>query len=92
MSGELGEVEIKLTELVDEVFRTYPNQHDESGDVLLTKADIRDFLRNTMDVAGEGDAWDENEFEACYKEFDYDGSGTISKDEMMQFVKRFAAL
>ena len=92
MSGELGEVEIKLTELVDEVFRTYPNQHDENGDVLLTKADIRDFLRNTMDVAGEGDAWDENEFEACYKEFDYDGSGTISKDEMMQFIKRFAAL
>lgn len=28
MSGELGEVEIKLTELVDEVFRTYPKQLD----------------------------------------------------------------
>jgi Ca2+-binding EF-hand superfamily protein len=92
MSGELGEVEIKLTELVEEVFRTYPNQTDENGDVLLTKADIRDFLRNTMDVAGEGDAWDEKEFEECYKEFDYDGGGTISKDEMMQFIKRFAAL
>ncbi len=45
MSGELGEVEIKLNELVDEVFRTYPNETDESGDVLLTKEDIRDFLR-----------------------------------------------
>lgn len=92
MSGELGEVEIKLTELVDEVFRTYPNQIDEDGGAILSKADIRDFLRNTMDIAGEGDAWDENEFEACYKEFDYDGNGTISKDELMQFIKRFAAL
>lgn len=92
MSGELGEVEIKLNELVEEVFKTYPNQTDENGDVLLTKDNIRDFLRSTMDIAGEGDAWDEKEFETCYKEFDYDGNGTISKSELSQFIKRFAAL
>lgn len=79
MSGELGEVEIKLTSLVEEVFSSYKTQIDENGDVLLTKEDIRDFLRNTMEVAGEGDAWDDNEFESCYREFDYDGNGTISK-------------
>lgn len=92
MSGELGEVEIKLNDLVEEVFKTYPNETDDNGDVLLTKDNIRDFLRNTMDIAGEGDAWDEKEFEACYREFDYDGNGTISKSELTQFVKRFAAL
>ncbi len=92
MSGELGEVEIKLTELVDEVFREYPKQLDAEGEEVLTKEDIREFLRKTMEIAGEGDAWDEKEFEACYKEFDYDGNGTISKEELMQFVKRFAAL
>jgi len=32
-----------------------------------------------MEKANEGDAWDDNEFEACYREFDYDGNGTISK-------------
>lgn len=59
---------------------------------MLTKEHIKEFLRATMDVAGEADAWDDKEFEACYKEFDYDGNGTISKEELMQFVKRFAAL
>lgn len=37
MSGELGEVELKLTELVEEVFRTFPNETDENGDLLLKK-------------------------------------------------------
>lgn len=59
MSGELGEVEIKLNDLVEEVFKTYPNQPDETGEILLTKENIKEFLRNTMDIAGEGDAWDE---------------------------------
>lgn len=35
MSGELGEVEIKLTELVSEVFGTYPNEVDENGEKIL---------------------------------------------------------
>lgn len=45
-----------------------------------------------MGVAGEEDAWDEEEFDMCYREFDYDGNGTISEDELLQFIKRFAAL
>ena len=45
-----------------------------------------------MEKANEGDAWDDNEFESCYREFDYDGNGTISKQELTQFIKRFAAL
>jgi hypothetical protein len=32
-----------------------------------------------MQAAGEADAWDDNEFDTCYREFDYDGSGTITK-------------
>eukprot|EP00347_Sterkiella_histriomuscorum_P022495 403338278 len=92
MSGELGEVEIKLTELVEEVFKTYPNDIDENGDTILAKDDIRDFIKKTMEAAGEVDAWDDQEFEICYREFDYDGNGTISKQELLQFIKRFAAL
>ena len=30
-----------------------------------------------MEEAGEGDAWDEDEFNACFKEFDYDGNGNV---------------
>ncbi len=45
-----------------------------------------------MEEAGEGDAWDEEEFNHCFKEFDYDGSGNVSRDELLNFIKRFAAL
>ena len=79
MSGELGEVELKLTELVDEVFNKYPNETDENGDLLLKKDDILAFIRLIMTDANEIDAWDDKEFEECYREFDYDGNGTISK-------------
>ena len=43
-----------------------------------------------MIEAGEDDAWDEREFNECYQEFDYDGNGTISREELLQFIKRFA--
>ena len=92
MSGELGEVEIKLTDLVKGVFTSYPTEVDENGEQILQKSDIRDFIHKIMSIAGEEDAWDEEEFDMCYREFDYDGNGTISEDELLQFVKRFAAL
>ena len=45
-----------------------------------------------MEQAGESEAWDETEFDTCYREFDYDGSGTITREELTSFIKRFAAL
>ena len=45
-----------------------------------------------MEEAAESAAWDEEEFDKCYKEFDYDGSGKITKQELTNFIKRFAAL
>lgn len=53
---------------------------------------MRDFIKLQMLAANEGDAWDEEEFNECYQEFDYDGNGTISKGELTQFIKRFAQL
>ena len=42
--------------------------------------------------SGEGDAWDESDFEAGYLQFDKDGSGQIEREEFDAFVKRFADL
>jgi len=42
--------------------------------------------------SGEGDAWDENDFEEGYLQFDKDGSGQIEREEFDAFVKRFADL
>ena len=95
MSEQMGEVEIKVNGLVEEVFNKYNKNsapiNSEEGP-LLTKENVRDFLRVIMEVAGEDDAWDEDEFETCYREFDYDGSGTVNKSEFTNLIKRFAAL
>ena len=45
-----------------------------------------------MIQSGEGDAWDEDDFEHGYMQFDKDGSGQIERDEFDAFVKRFADL
>ena len=41
---------------------------------------------------GEQGDFSETDFEACFKEFDKDGNGTISKDEMKIFIKKVAGL
>ena len=42
--------------------------------------------------SGEGDAWEEDDFENGYKQFDKDGSGQIEREEFDAFVKRWADL
>ena len=45
----------------------------------MTQDEIKEFIRQLMTDANETEAWDEKEFDSCYKEFDYDGSGKITK-------------
>ena len=40
----------------------------------------------------EDGEFSEADFEACFAEFDKDGSGTIEKDEMALFIKKVAGL
>lgn len=41
---------------------------------------------------GENGDFSDADFEACFKEFDKDGNGTISRDEMKSFIKKVAGL
>ena len=89
--GQLGEVEQKLVNLVEEIFASQQSkQIDDEGTECITKEQCREFVFRVMTEAGEDDAWDEREFDECYQEFDYDGNGTISREELLQFIKRFA--
>ena len=45
-----------------------------------------------MTAANEDAAWDEEDFEQGYYQFDQDRSGKIDRDEFDNFVKRFADL
>ena len=93
MSKE-GEVERKVRELGDEVFSTYdPNRNNiQDGEQFITKDNLRDFIKKIMEAAGEDDAWDEDDFENGYYQFDKDRSGQIDRQEFDDFVKRFADL
>lgn len=41
---------------------------------------------------GENGEFSDAEFESCYKDFDRDGNGLISKDEMNIFIKKVTGL
>ena len=65
--GQLGEVEQKLVNLVEEVFNFQPQkQVDDDGNECITKEQCRDFVFEVMKEAGEDDAWVEKEFDECY--------------------------
>ncbi len=85
------EVEKKVEDLVNATFEKF-NVSLQDDDPSLTKDQARDFVKDIMEEAGEGDAWNEEEFEKCYRQFDRDGGGTISKDEFKDFIKKFAKL
>ena len=40
----------------------------------------------------DGDGFNDGDFEECFSEFDKDGSGTIEKEEMVEFIKKVANL
>ena len=94
MSAE-GEVERKVRELGDEIFQKYNpdlKQVDEDGKPYITKENLREFIMSIMTQAGEIDAWDEEDFDQGYFQFDKDRSGQIDREEFDSFVKRFADL
>ena len=67
MSKE-GEVERKVRELGDEIFQKYNPGVDinSDGGAEITKENLREFIMSIMAQAGEGEAWDEEQFERGY--------------------------
>ena len=93
MSGQIGEVEQKLLDLSDEVMQKYrPTAQAAGSEEILHKEQIRQFILDVVFEAGEQDAWDDTEFDECYREFDANGDGNVDKGELLNFIKRFAAL
>ena len=70
MSAE-GEVERKVRELGEEVFKQYNPDgklvDEDSKKPVITKENLKEFILTIMKAANEEDAWDEEDFEAGYK-------------------------
>ena len=49
-------------------------------------------MKNTLNDMNDGKGLSDREFEQCFNEFDTDGSGTIEKVEMIEFIKSITGL
>lgn len=94
MSAE-GEVERKVRELGEEIFNKYnPDRSivDDEGKPIITKENLKEFVMSIMEAAGESDAWDEQDFDDGYNQYDKDRSGQIDIGEFTDFIKKYADL
>ena len=65
---------------------------DDDNKPFITKENLREFIKTIMEDAREQEAWDDQDFEDGYNQFDKDRSGQIDEQEFKDFVKRFADL
>lgn len=82
------DVDDVIRKCVDDIWKEYNT--DKSG--CLSKEQTRKFVMDTLSDMLDGNEFTEADFEACFKEFDKDGSGSIDKDEMVLFIKKSAGL
>ena len=95
-----GDTELRVDALVMEIFGHFNKDFNiddlDSSKIddfpILTKDEIKAYIHDMMVQAGEEDAWVDEEFETAFKEFDYDGNGEVDPKELVNLIKRFAAL
>ena len=92
-----GDTELRVDNLVLEIFKNFNKpliDVEQSGEdvPILYKDEIKEYIHDMMRQAGEDDAWDDEEFEHAFKEFDYDGNGEVDPKELVNLVKKFADL
>lgn len=54
----------------------------------MNKAECKKFIKDLLERLGEESKISEEEFNELFKDFDEDGNGTVSKDEMALFIKQ----
>lgn len=69
---------------MNQIWSTYDK--DNSGQ--LDKDEMKLFVADTLGALETEDKFEEEAFEECFLEFDKDGSGFISKGEIMHFIKK----
>lgn len=81
----MSEAEIK--EVIESVISEIWNKYDKDKSGELDKDEARDFVKAELQELGEGCIFNEQEFDALFKEsFDEDGDARIQRDEMRKFL------
>merc|ERR1739844_840068 len=84
-SSEIGNV---IGKCVDEIWSKY----DDDNNGYLDKQETKRFVQDTLADMADGAGFNDDDFDQCFREFDKDGSGTIERGEMVQFIKQVAGL
>ena len=77
-----------IQQCVDDIWSEYDK--DNSG--FLDKEETKQFVKNTLNEMQDNNDFSETDFEACFLDFDRDGSGTVHRNEMAIFIKKVAGL
>jgi len=84
----MSDIDAVIRKCVDDIWKEY----GKPGAKSLNKEEAKTFVLNTLKDMGDSENFTEADYEACFKEFDLDGSGTIEKVEMVSFIKKMAGL
>jgi len=84
----MSDIDDVIKKCVDDIWKEYGKKGSES----LSKDQTRKFVMETLSSMKDDESFTEADFEACFKEFDLDGSGTIEKEEMVTFIKKVSGL
>jgi len=84
----MSDIDNVINKCVNDIWKEYGKKGSDS----LSKDQTRKFVMETLSDMRDNEAFTEADFEACFKEFDLDGSGTIEKKEMVIFIKKVSGL
>lgn len=84
----MSDIDAVIKKCVDDIWKDYGKKGSDS----LSKDETRKFVMETLASMRDDETFTEADFEACFKEFDLDGSGTIEKEEMVMFIKKVSGV
>ena len=87
-SNSASEIDNVIGKCVDEIWSKY----DDDNNGYLDKQETKRFVQDTLADMADGAGFNDDDFDQCFREFDKDGSDTIERGEMVQFIKQVAGL
>ena len=79
-------------EMLDGCVASVFDVHDEGKKDKLDKADVERWIREILREAGEEQHFNDDDFQKTFNEFDENKDGTVSREEMHNFIVRIAGI
>lgn len=81
-----------VNEVVQRVVDDIWAQYDKDNNGFLDKEEAKSFVIKTLADLGGDNQFSDEAYEETFGVFDKDGSGTISRGEMVSFIKEVAGI